>query len=284
MNDMIAALFLVGPVVVVPLLLRVVRDPPDRIAGAALHIARRATLPSGLLLAVAFFLPTGGLAAALAAPWLAMACVAAAAVGIELGATLRQRQIRPLGWRHGTWVACAFLPVAAGNALADRLGVQPFGFPPMIILLTAVHFTFAGFALVLVGSLAYRDRPARRTAAAITSVIVGIPVTAIGFFDIPLAALIGAWLVAVGGLGIAAALLHATNHGRPGAASARWLQRIAGLSLLVSMPLAAAYATGTFLGAGWLTIPAMGATHGALNVLGFAVPATVAWALDGSDG
>jgi hypothetical protein len=43
------------------------------------------------------------------------------------------------------------------------------------------------------------------------------------------------------------------------------------------MPLAAAYATGTTFGIAFLDVPAMAAIHGGLNVLGFAIPATLGW-------
>ena len=42
------------------------------------------------------------------------------------------------------------------------------------------------------------------------------------------------------------------------------------------MPLAIVYATGAWLGATWLDIPAMASVHGTLNVAGFAVPAAIA--------
>jgi hypothetical protein len=47
--------------------------------------------------------------------------------------------------------------------------------------------------------------------------------------------------------------------------------------LLLSMPLAAAWATTSWLGLAFLSVPLMATTHGALNVLGFGVPAVFAW-------
>lgn len=279
MTGLITALFLVGPVIAIPLLLRRIAPLGAPRADRVLDIARRIALPTGLLLALSFVVPPGPVAGAFALPFFGVGGVTAtAALADAIPAIRTGRALKP-GVHHATWAALVFLPVSAGNAVADRLGTQPFGFDPTIILLTAVHFAFAGFVLLSVGSLAYHRRPRRWLEIAMDSVVVGIPVTAIGFFGVPLAAWVGAMLVAAGGLGvgIACAAVAGTSPSRP----ARGLLRIAGLTLLVSMPLAAIYATGVGLGTTWLTIPAMAATHGTLNVLGFALPASIGWTLDG---
>jgi hypothetical protein len=277
---LVAGLFLLGPLVVVPLGLYLVPPLVTEHAAGLLRIARVGALPAGLLLALAFALEPGPTAGLLAAPWLAMAAIGAAAAALDLlGAWRRGRLLRP-GPPHAIWAALGFLAVAAGNATADRLGVQPFGFAPVIILLTAVHFTFAGFVLVLVGTLAHVARPGRLSAVAVGAVVVGISVTAVGFFGVDVAALVGAVLVGTGGLGLGVVLLRGPGRGIAGSASARWLRRLAGAGLLVSMPLAIAYAVGAFLGVSWLDLPTMARTHGAINVLAVAVPATVAFAFD----
>ena len=111
-------------------------------------------------------------------------------------------------------VALVFLPVAGANAVADRLGVQPFGFSSTIVLLTAVHFTFAGFALLVIGALTYARIPRHWLEVALAGVVIGVPITAVGFFEVPVASWIGALLVAAGGLGIGAGLVRAAGLGR----------------------------------------------------------------------
>ncbi len=106
---------------------------------------------------------------------------------------------------HAFAAARAFLFVGALFALTDRLGFRPFDFEATIILLTAVHFHFAGVALVLAGALAYRHRPSRWIEFAIGAVVVGIPLTALGFFGLPVANWVGSLLVALGGFGIGVA-------------------------------------------------------------------------------
>ncbi len=280
MTTGLVVLFLVGPVVLVPIWMAGLARPRSASADRLLRIARWLALPTGLALAVAFALPAGPLAGLLATGWLAMASLGAFAAALDVVAAIRDGTWRKPDPDHAMWVAMPFLGVSAGNAVSDRLGMQPFGFAPTIILLTAIHFTFAGFVLILAGAAAYRSRPSRWVEAALGSIIVGIPATAIGFFGVAVAAWIGALLVAAGGLGIGLGhLAAATRSTAVPSAVARSLIGFAGLALLVSMPLAAIYATGVWTGAAWLDLPTMARTHGAINVLAFALPSTVGWAL-----
>ena len=79
-----------------------------------------------------------------------------------------------------------------------------------------------------------------------------------------------------GGLGIGVGPAPLGRRRGPDCPWRPWLRRVAGASLLVSMPLAAALRGRRLRSDGWLDLPTMARTHGALNVLGFAVPAIVA--------
>ena len=113
---------------------------------------------------------------------------------------------------------------------------------------------------------------ARRVA--IPLLLVGIPATAVGFLGADAIGLAGAWLVATGGIMVGAAHLEMAFSSD---ATDRWLAGAAGLSLAVAMPLAAGWATATYAAVPFLSIGAMAATHGALNVVGFAIPAAWFW-------
>jgi hypothetical protein len=177
-----------------------------------------------------------------------------------------------------TTASVAFLAVGATFAVTDRLGARPFDFPALIILLTAVHFHFAGFVLPLAAALAYRRAPGRRMAVAIGLVLTGIPVTAIGFFGFPVVNWVGSMLTATGALGIGVGTLSIAGELRPKAAVA--FGTIAGLSLRISMPMAAIYSTQILVGANWVDVATMARIHGTLNALGFALPVVLAWSLD----
>ncbi len=269
----VVPLFLLAPLVLVPLGFRLLDVAPPWSGPAPRAV--RLVFAAGILLALSFGLPAGPLAAVVASPWLVVAVCVALAAGLRL---LREPVwLRP-DPRLVTGAAVAFLAAGATFAFAGRLGVAFFGFAPEMTLLAAVHFHFAGFVLPIAGALAYRRRPGRPLAIALAAVIVGIPLTAIGFFGLPLANWAGAMLTAGGGfvIGVSTILL-AGGLATPGARS---LARIAGLCLVVSMPLAVIHATGVFVGATWLDVATMARVHGALNSLGFGLAAMLAWTLE----
>jgi hypothetical protein len=269
----IVPLLLLAPVVLVPLGYRLleVAAPGSR---PPAHALRLLPVGAGLLL-VSFLLPAGVVAAALATPWLAITAGAALAALARLA---RDPDRFVPGVRHATDAAVAFLAVGATFAVIDRLGVQPFGFTATVILLTAVHFHFAGFVLPLAGALAFARRPSRWLEMALGAVIVGIPVTALGFLGLPLANWVGAVLTASGGLAIGLATLTIARTFLRRSSVA--LAVIAGASLIVSMPMAIVYATENLLGTAWLDIEDMAAIHGTLNALGFSLAVVVAWTLE----
>jgi hypothetical protein len=274
MSWIVIGLFLLGPLVAVPLGMRLLEARGDPVSDRVLHAARLAGLPAALVLAVSFLLPAGAFAAALAIPWALVTAAAAVAALLHFARDPRRWSIH---LDLAIDAAFGFLAVGGMFAFTDRLGLEPFGFAASIILLTAVHFHFAGFVLVTAGVLAFRHVPDRPVVVGIAALVIGIPTTALGFFGFPIFAWVGAILVADGGLsiGLATARVAAGLAPKP----ARWLARLAGASLLVSMPLAIVYATGVFIGAGWLDVATMARSHGLLNVIGFAIPAMVAWSI-----
>ena len=271
MNEVVA-IFLVAPLVVVPLGYRLLESAAPGYAPPP--VTRLGMIVAGALLALSFFFPAG-LAALYVIPWLVLSGVTAVTAGVRL---LRSPGLLRPGPAHAVVAALGFLAVGAAFAFADRLGIQPFGFPADVITLTMVHFHFAGFALPLAGALAFTRRPHRWLEVATGAVIVGIPTTALGFFGFAAANWIGAVLTALGGLGIGLATIAIARSLATRPATA--LAIVAGTSLLVSMPLAITYATQTLVGAAWLSVGTMAAIHGTLNAFGFALAVVVAWTLD----
>lgn len=219
--------------------------------------------------------PRGSVAAVLVGPWVLLGTLTGiGAARWLLGHVLTAgRASEP--WRIGLVAAVGFLAVGAIWAVIDRAGLEPFGFGRTIVLLTAVHFHVAGFVLTLAGVLAARARPGLATSTALAALVVGMPLTALGFFGLPIVSWIGAVLVSAAGVGIGAATIAIGRHAPDRVARAGLL--VGGGTLFLTMPLATAYATGTTFGIGFLDIPAMAAIHGGLNVVGFAIPAMVGW-------
>jgi len=276
------AMLLLAVFVLVPLGLALIggvdereRSGSDRLLGWA----ATAQLPAAALLAGAYTLPQGPLAAALALPWLAVAGLVAAAGLLRF----RARGLRPVA-HLVTSGGMVFLLVGAAWAVADRLGYRPLGFPPVIVLLTAVHFHFAGFILPVVAGLAIRHTGGASATLAGWGVILGVPAVAVGITGSQLGFGTGveaaaAWVMA------AAAALVAYLHFRlallprwPPLASCLWA--FAGLSLVASMGFAVLYGSRFFLPhVDWLDIAWMQALHGAANSIGFATAALAGWTL-----
>jgi hypothetical protein len=230
----------------------------------------RVRLVAAGLLAVSFVGTAGSVAGMLAVPWAAAAGITALG---RIAPAARRRLRRDDARSIGLDAAAVFLVVGAIAAVLSRLGVRPFGLGEPIVLLTAVHFHIAGFVLATVAvRVGERSRMTRRFA--IPLLLVGIPATAVGFLGAEAVGLAGAWLVAAGGIVVGAAHLETAF---ASAAGDRWLAAVAGLSLAVTMPLAAGWASATYAGVPFLSVGAMAASHGLLNVIGFAIPAAWFW-------
>lgn len=248
-----ARILLLAPLVIVPLLIPIL--PARRWIGA---LSGWPALLAALPLLAAFSLPTGPLAAALVLPWLLFALIGTAAAithGLsQLPLILLPRQLPALG----TDVALAFWGVAAIFSMIERLGIDT-GFSPVIVLLTATHFHFAGFGLLGLASILAVPRPWLH--ASVLGLIVGMPITAVGFVlaSDPINAL-GALFVGSSGIGVAVALLTRRARGAAG-----WLSMAAGVALLLGMPMGIAWSFAILTGQSFLDLDTMIRTHGILN-------------------
>ena len=74
-----------------------------------------------------------------------------------------------------------YLPVGGVWALFDQTNFQPLGFSGLIVLLTGVHFHYAGFALPRLTGLWLTQQPQKVLFKTATwGVIAGVPLVAIG--------------------------------------------------------------------------------------------------------
>ena len=248
-----ARILLLAPLVIVPRLLILLPPRPwiGRLAGWPVLLA-------ALPLLIAFSLPAGALAGALALPWLAVALTGALAAIVHgvprLPSILRPGQLPDLG----VDVALGFWAAAAAFAVIDRVGLET-GFSPAIVLLTATHFHFAGLCLLALASLMAGSRTWLR--ASVIGLIVGIPITAAGFvLASDAVSAVGALLVGFSGIGVAVAMLVG-----PAPGGARVLPRLAGVALLIGMPMGIAWSLAILSGGSFLDLDTMIRTHGALN-------------------
>ncbi|MCI0393334.1 MAG: YndJ family protein [Chloroflexi bacterium] len=266
-------LLLLAALVLAPLALRLARPAGPETLWRWIG---RLQLPAALLLVAAFFRPAGPTAAFLTLPWLLATVLVALAGGLNLW-------VRRLGPAEALCLdaGLVYLAIGGGWAMLDRLGARPLGFAPAIVLLTAVHFHYAGFVLPVLAGLAGRAVGGRTARLAALGVIVGVLLVAAGITATQLGLGLAlesaaAWLTALAGL-LVAGLYWRLAGQRPRPALARLLWGVAALSLAGGMALAALYGSRAYLAVGWLDIPWMRALHGSLNALGFSLAGLLAW-------
>lgn len=228
---------------------------------------------AALLLAVSFFLEPGIAAALWAAPWLLFTV----ALGL-CGVRAALRPARALADRTAD-LACALLTIGGAWAFAARLGYQPLGFDPMIVLLTGVHFHYAGFALGWCAAAALRElsalgRRVRLARTACAGVLAAVPAVAVGITCTQLGGPAGVETAAALLMAFAAAAVALVQAEAVLAPEVPPAARVLGLlssgALLAGMILAAAYGLRFQAPAGAPALEFMVFTHGSLNAFGFA--------------
>jgi hypothetical protein len=224
-------------------------------------------LACGAPLLVALTLPRGGLAGALAVPWLLLCA------GLAVGGLVRI--LRRGGQEPSELCVDAghvLVLVGGGWALLDRLGIRPLDYDPLLVQLTAVHFHFAGFALPLLAGMVGRRRGGTPWPIA-AGILAGMPLVAGGLLISQLTGWTGgewlpSWLLAAAGMGVAGCQL-AEARRRPSARGL--LLALSGGALLVGMFMAAAWGLARAWGLSWPTMIDMFQLHGLLNALGFSL-------------
>ncbi|HZY04957.1 MAG TPA: YndJ family transporter [Anaeromyxobacteraceae bacterium] len=263
-------LFAFLPLVAAPLALQLLAELLEEgTSGPPLHrLARRAQPAAAALALASLFMAPGVPAAALAASWLAVALL------VAVGGVPRV----PRGGAHlssaSLLAAHLFLPVGAAWLLLSRLGVGPRSLAPTTVFLAALHFHFSGFTLQLLAAATGRRLPDRRPWLArlhrglAAAAIAGIPLIAAGNLlpSRPLK-LLGVAAMVLSALALAVTSAAVALEARQRAARALLLASAA--SLLAGMVLAGLYGAAELAGHVLLGVPAMAATHGLINALGF---------------
>lgn len=268
-----AALLLLAPFVVVPLGLRLAATPSRR--GEHLFSWRTAIwlqLPAAIALAASFRFPPSPLAAALAGPWLMVTLLAA-----TFGA--RRMLTRGVGPLEETSIDAALLFLAVGGVwvVLGRAVVRPLGFDPVVGLLTATHFHYAGFSLSLLVGLAGRRLAGGAPRLVVALTIGGVVALAAAIAaPLPRLELVAGCSLALGGCFVAA--MHLRLATMRGPAVFRVAIAISGLSLAGALVLAALFAARGVVFVPWVVdIARMAKLHGTANAVGFALLGMLAW-------
>ena len=274
----IELLFLLAPLVVVPLGLEVLRYH-GAMQSPTLGRVIRILQPFGATLAViSFWFPPGVVAGALSLGWLAVGLLTALMAILD-------------AFRPGRWslerlvfnIARIDLAIAGCWFVTSRLGFAPMGFQEPIVLLTAVHFHYSGFATALIAGVTLKacDQRQPRAATWIVAAAVLVPfLLAAGFVFSPQLKLICALILAVTLLGFSVLQFSVARDFE--SARARTLLRISGGLLIPGMLLVTIYSIGEYTGNYWLVIPRMAHLHGPMNGPGFVLLSLLAWVVEKS--
>lgn len=274
-TELIHKVVLFGVLVVVPLGLSLV--PPSDRNFSLYNLAVAIQPAAATLTVVSFFLEKGVAAAALACSWFIVDIVIAL---YGVSRLVSRGGIFPLA-ELSIDAGLMYLPVAGAWLVVYRLGVQPFGYGETIILLTAVHFHFAGFAAPIIAGmngrvLALKDYPQQMFAFSIFAIVAAMPLVAAGITLSPVVGLVGTLLLSVGLVLLAVLTIGwvrpAIDHPKR-----RILLIFGALSSCLAMVLASLYAYSLATHTLILTIPMMANSHGMLNAFGFVACSLVVW-------
>ena len=279
----IALLFTLAPLVIVPLGLHLT----DRIEGREANSlperwAKAIHVLAAPLSVISLLVAPGLLAGAFASAWIAFCALLAGSVPLRLlrGGFARLDALFPA-------VAFTYSLVGATWLVASRLGLNPMGFQEPIVLLTAVHFHYAGFAAPLLA------RPAGRGLghigkstlaialyrAVAAGVLLGPGVLAMGFVVGPRVKLAAALILALSEVGLALFFVRALVRVRPFAA--QLLLTLAAASVAFSMALAAVWAIGEYPLQHFINLDQMERFHGTANAFCFTLCGMLGWLVAG---
>jgi len=264
----IEKLFLLGPLVVVPLGLQLA----DTAKPCLLFITAAGVVAS-------FLSPVGLLAGLLTVPWLVV-CGSVEVFGlIKLGRDFTQRRLDERKICQAT--ATMGLVVGGIGLLQSRWGMEPLGFHEPLVLLVAVHFHFAAFVTPLIaGEVIARmaGKGGMTKWILIVCALGGSPMLAAGYVShVAALRLMGAALLVAALVIIAVWMLGHLKDIQP--RTAQLLLGVSAVSVVAAMIYAGVYALADFFGQVWIAIPQMARTHGVINAIGFSVCGLLGWLL-----
>ena len=233
---------------------------------------------AALAVVVSFWQKPGLVAAGLCLPW----CVLGAFVAVAGAWSLYRQERRSLA-DLAIAVAGVDLAFASGWLAVSRAGLHPAGFQEPIVLLTAVHFHYSGFAMALIAGAALRMRDWRGVRIAIleptTWLVLFLPAAlAAGFVFSPVLRMLAALGLAVTVPALAACLFWIGRFFHR--LAARVYVRLGAVAAWVAMGLAGAYAVTDYAGRAFMTMPGMASTHGVLNGLGSVLCSMLAFSIE----
>jgi hypothetical protein len=271
----IELLLLLAPWIVVPLANSLIPPVNQTEPSSAVNPALKWIIFGAAALAtISFFLPTGIFAASVACAWL-LVCIYFAVRGLRRLWRYRAHSFSQFCFAAGE----AYLIVGGSWLVASRLGLNPVGFQEPIVLLTAVHFHFAGFLSAVLAGLTYErlqeTRWSKPLRVALTGVVIGPGLLGLAFLVGPKVKLAAVILIVLGQVGLASGMVRvALGNVSP---VARALLLFSSGCIVAGMALAASWALGEYPLQSFVELGRMERIHGSLNAIGFGICGLIGW-------
>ncbi len=270
----IELLLLFAPLVIVPLALELAQTVEGSGGAALSGLLRVIQSFAAIAAGAALWIPSGTTAAILSSLWL-IACV------LLVFSRLRNRP--PAGYSLLTFavdVAHFDLILGACWFVVSRAGWRPMGFQEPIILLTAIHFHYSGFATAIIAASTLHTARSRTwhptSLRVLILLVVFLPfAVAAGFVFSPQLRFVAAIALALVVMMLAGVLFWLAGEFR--SIVARVYLRSAAGCAWVAFTLVNLYAIGEYFHQDWITIPGMANSHGVLNALGFVLLGLLGW-------
>lgn len=268
-------LFLLAPWVVVPLALSLVpATSTSHFSARNGAVVKYLLFPGAALTTLSFFLKEGRMAGALTCVWLLVAFTLVLD-GLQRLIKSRMKSFPDFCFAVGEGYAL----VGALWLLASRLGLQPVGFHEPIVLLTAIHFHYAGLmAAVLAALVVSRLGPGLASLGvrvALACAVLGPGLLGLAFLAGPKWKLAAVGLMVVGECGVALGTFR-IGLSDAGAIGGRLL--LAGSACVIfGMALAGIWAVGEYPLHAFVNLGQMARYHGVLNSVGFGLCSLVGW-------
>ena len=279
-------LFLFAPLVIVPLgteLARVLEFLPETPISFLMRVFQWF---AAIAVCASLWIPPGRTAAILSSFWLLLCVLLAFSRPIPQPRTCYSLLSFVLDVAH------VDLILGACWLVVSRAGWRPMGFQEPIILLTAVHFHYSGFATAMIAASTLSFARSRISSEASLRVLIVLAVLlpfalAAGFVFSPFLRFAAAMALAIVIAALAGIMFWGAREFR--STPARIYLRSAACAAFAAFTLAALYAIGEYFYKDWITIPGMANSHGVLNGLGFVLLGLLGWltelhAVDTSNG
>jgi hypothetical protein len=266
-------LFLLAPWVVVPLSLSLIPHGASSFSEVTAAVVRYLLFLGAALTEVSFFSPPGRKAGTLTFLWLIVGA-ALALDGLDRLIRTRLKSFNEFCFAVGEGYAL----VGALWLLASRFGLEPIGFHEPIVLLTAIHFHYAGLmAAVLAGLVATSMRTSPFLRIALSCAVLGPGLLGLAFLAGPKLKLAAVALMVVGGCGIAFGTFRAGLAGAAGIGGRLLL--VGSTCVIIGMALAGIWAVGEYPFHNFVNLEQMARYHGVLNSMGFGLCSLAGWTL-----